>query len=74
MTPEQQNLMVERVAVAETEIRQVRADITEMKEMLRVLVNQANMGRGALWVFMAVGGVIVSIATWVIQHIRLDPT
>lgn len=64
----------ERIARLEVEMAYLKDAAGRIETKVDGLVAQANMGRGALWVFMAVGGVIVSIATWVIQHIRLDPT
>lgn len=50
-----------RIAVLEAELRQTRADVSEMKADLKKLVQAANMGQGAWWATVKIGGLVVTI-------------
>lgn len=70
MTPDQQ----QRLAVAETQIDDIREDIGEMKAMLKDLVAAKNKGEGAIWLFFkaaALAAAIVAGVTWLANHVRL---
>ncbi len=51
----------ERLAILESQVKDVRDDIAEIKETMKELATIAAMGRGALWMAFKVGGVIVAI-------------
>lgn len=56
MTPE------ERIAVLESQQTDIRNDIAEIKKMLGSLLTSAAMGKGAWWLIMKIGGVLVGLA------------
>lgn len=77
MTPDQQA----RLAVAETEIRELRGDIQDLRGEVREandkldrIVATMDTGKGVLWVFLKAGvgiAAMVAGATWLANHVRL---
>lgn len=77
MTPDQQ----QRLAVAETEIRELRADIQRVEERLEAanekldrIVSTMDKGQGAFWLFIRAAALIAAIgagASWLANHVRL---
>ena len=68
MTPEERD----RLARAETEIRVLSQSLGEMNRKLDQLVAAANMGKGAWWLLLRLGGVLVVLAGatgWVLEHL-----
>lgn len=70
-------MTVERVAVLENEVEHLKADLAEMKAQLEAanrklddLVAAANMGKGAWWASVKIGGLIIGVmgaAAWLIE-------
>jgi hypothetical protein len=68
VTPEERD----RLARAEAEIRMLSRSLGEMNRKLDQLVAAANMGKGAWWLLLRLGGVLVVLvgATgWVLEHL-----
>jgi hypothetical protein len=53
----------ERLATLETEMRQVRADISAIRVAMERLSSIAHMGRGALWLALHVGAALGMVAS-----------
>ena len=65
VTPEQ----LERMTRLEVEMRHLKEATARIETKVDALGDQANIGRGALWVFMAVGGVVVAVATRAFERV-----
>jgi hypothetical protein len=62
----------DRLARAEIEVRMLSRSLGEMNRKLDQLVAAANMGKGAWWLLLRLGGVLVVLvgATgWVLEHL-----
>lgn len=62
----------ERLAVVETEVRHLKEDLAEANRKLDQLVRAANMGQGAWWASVKIGGLVVmtmGAIGWVIDHL-----
>lgn len=53
----------DRLVVLETEVEQMQSQLTSMDGKLDQLVTAANMGRGAWWLLLKIGGIVVAITT-----------
>lgn len=64
MSPEERD----RLVVAEADLRALKEDVAEIKASLRRLEALANMGKGALSLFLKLGAVVsvVAAALWAI--------
>ena len=72
-------MTVERIAVLENEAKHLRSDIEELKEQIASanekldrLIAAANMGQGAWWASVKIGGLLVmavGAAAWVFEHV-----
>ena len=51
----------ERLAILESQIQDTREDVADIKATLKELATIAAMGKGALWMVLKVGGVIVAV-------------
>lgn len=60
----------ERLAILESQIRDTRDDVAEIKASLKELTTIAAMGKGALWMAFKVGGVILGVMA--IAKVALD--
>jgi hypothetical protein len=68
VTPEERD----RLARAEIEVRMLSRSLGEMNRKLDQLVAAANMGKGAWWLLLRLGGVLVVLAGvtgWVLDHL-----
>lgn len=61
---------IERLATLEEAQRHMREDLAEIRVMLEKLLGIANMGRGALWLVIRIGGFAGLLAS-VFEAIRL---
>jgi hypothetical protein len=68
VTPEERD----RLARAEIEVRMLSRSLGEMNRKLDQLVAAANMGKGAWWLLLRLGGVLVVVAGaagWALDHL-----
>ncbi len=60
------------IGALQADMANIKATVSEMDRKLDELVSAANMGKGAWWVSVKVGGAIVTILAafaWVWQHV-----
>lgn len=62
MTPE------ERLAVVESQVSDMRADVARMSDKIDRLTEAANKGRGAVAVLVSAGTIGGSIIGWLASH------
>ena len=55
--------LAQRDSFQEAVAREMKSDIAEIKESIAQLVAIANMGKGALWLVLRVGGFLAVLAT-----------
>jgi hypothetical protein len=60
------------IGALQADMANIKATVSEMDRKLDELVSAANMGKGAWWASVKVGGVIVTILAafaWIWQHV-----
>jgi hypothetical protein len=60
------------IGALQADMANIKATVSEMDRKLDELVSAANMGKGAWWASVKVGGIIVTILAalaWVWQHV-----
>lgn len=65
--------LAERVAVLETNAKAQDKKLEEIDKKLDRLLALANMGKGAWWMILKIGGflsVLIGLAAWAWQHIH----
>jgi hypothetical protein len=68
VTPEERD----RLARAEIEVRMLSRSLGEMNRKLDQLIAAVNMGKGAWWLLLRLGGVLVVLAGatgWALEHL-----
>ncbi|HZS84245.1 MAG TPA: hypothetical protein VFA50_15330 [Stellaceae bacterium] len=67
MTPEERD----RLARVEERVANIGADLAEISDKLDRLIAAANMGRGAWWAVLRLGGILIVLGGafgWVTDH------
>jgi hypothetical protein len=67
VTPEERD----RLAKVEIEVRMLSGSLGEMNRKLDQLIAAANMGKGAWWLLLRLGGILVVLAAaaaWIVDH------
>lgn len=62
----------ERVAVVENQVKQNRASLERIEGKVDQLIAASNMGKGAWWALMRVGGLMLLVAgavAWMWDHV-----